>query len=163
MRYTSLILQRCGRHQAVNLLHRGIWSSSISAVHPPRWQSYSRKGLESGHQYRSYSEGIIASFLSHVHGPMVPPVILVGLAITLWTMKCVNMVVFQNKIIYMPYMPPFARSEKIEAYQSESGPVDWHEERIVAADGTSLSLCVGELPLKAELPSEELLLLYFQG
>ena len=56
------------------------------------------------------------------------------------------LVVFQNKIIYMPSVPPFSRSEKIEDYAASCRPVAWREERIRAADGTKLALAVGEIP-----------------
>lgn len=56
------------------------------------------------------------------------------------------LVVFQNKIIYMPSVPPFSRSEKIEDYAASCRPAVWREERIKAADGTKLALAVGEIP-----------------
>ena len=55
------------------------------------------------------------------------------------------LVMFQNKIIYMPSVPPFSRSEQIEAYALGCRPVVWRETRIRAADGTKLTLAVGEM------------------
>ena len=55
-------------------------------------------------------------------------------------------VLFQDKIIYMPYMPPFARSERIEDYAASCKPVEWREERIRSLDGTKISLCTGHIP-----------------
>ena len=78
-----------------------------------------------------------------------------------------NMVVFQNKIIYMPYMPPFARRERIEDYRTECGPVKRREERIDSLDGTRISLIVGELPHAGPEIEDgregKILVLYFQG
>jgi len=74
-------------------------------------------------------------------------------------------VVFQNKIIYMPYMPPFARSEKIADYRADSGSVEWQEHSLLSADGTRLAICVGDIVDSArdEVGEEPLLMLYFQG
>jgi hypothetical protein len=92
----------------------------------------------------------------------VPPVVFVGLAVTLWAYKCVMMVVFQNKIIYMPSMPPFSRSEKIDDYAGVCRPVEWEEKRIRAADGTGLALCVGGIKSSTARP-RHVIVLYFQG
>ncbi|RMY62413.1 hypothetical protein D0865_00424 [Hortaea werneckii] len=54
-------------------------------------------------------------------------------------------VIFQEKFIYMPYMPPFARSEKIEDYKASCKPVEWVEERIRSLDGTKISLAIGRV------------------
>ncbi|KAK4555771.1 hypothetical protein LTR86_006991 [Recurvomyces mirabilis] len=75
-------------------------------------------------------------------------------------------VVFQDRIIYMPYMPPFARSEKIADYAATCRPVSWREERIRSLDGTRISLCVGqtsheERAIKIESP--KMVICYFQG
>lgn len=53
------------------------------------------------------------------------------------------MVIFQNKIIYMPSVPPFSRSEKIADYAARCRPVDWREQHITASDGTSIAVAVG--------------------
>lgn len=37
------------------------------------------------------------------------------------------MVVFQNKIIYMPGLPPNARGERIEDYKNQCGGIQWRE------------------------------------
>ncbi|KAK5113980.1 hypothetical protein LTR62_003103 [Meristemomyces frigidus] len=78
-------------------------------------------------------------------------------------------VVFQERIIYMPYMPPGARSEKIDDYAAVCLPVVWQEERIRSGDGTKISLCVGRLHLEERIPphrheeDEGLVICYFQG
>ncbi|GAB7366588.1 hypothetical protein MBLNU230_g8574t1 [Neophaeotheca triangularis] len=54
-------------------------------------------------------------------------------------------VIFQEKIIYMPYMPPFTRSEKVADYAQACAPVEWREESIRSSDGTKIAVCVGEI------------------
>ena len=74
------------------------------------------------------------------------------------------MVIFQNKIIYMPSMPPFSRSEKIQTYKGQCGPVVWEERRIRSLDGVELAVCVGEMPLpQNEKTERHVVVLYFQG
>lgn len=74
------------------------------------------------------------------------------------------MVAFQNKIIYMPNIPPFSRSETVETYERLCAPVRWEEESIMAEDNTRLALVVGEIPSSnAKKDAERLVVLYFQG
>ncbi|EEY17740.1 conserved hypothetical protein [Verticillium alfalfae VaMs.102] len=72
----------------------------------------------------------------------LPPLMFVGLLGSLWIWKCMMMVVFQNKIIYMPGLPPNARRERIEDYARQCGGISWQARRIRAADGTDLSVCM---------------------
>ncbi|KAI1136066.1 alpha/beta-hydrolase [Hypoxylon sp. FL0543] len=103
----------------------------------------------------------------HVEGLMLAPVIFSGLFVALWTWKCLMMVTFQNKIIYMPGLPPNARSERIQDYASRCVGVQWREERVRAADGTDLALCVTDVDLgpreMPRLPDVVFYILYFQG
>ena len=84
------------------------------------------------------------------------------------------LVLFQNKIIYMPSVPPFSRSEKIVDYAAGCRPVVWREERIRAADGTKLAVAVGETPKKVQVEEvrasrqvvkrrSRVVIVYFQG
>ena len=84
------------------------------------------------------------------------------------------MVLFQDKIIYMPGMPPFARSEKIEDYIKECEDVEWEERHIKSLDGTKIALCIGHIPLatgdqmneagmKSASKAKEVVICYFQG
>ena len=84
------------------------------------------------------------------------------------------MVLFQDKIIYMPGMPPFARSEKIEDYSKECKPVEWEEKHIKSLDGTKIALCIGHIPqaingrrseagVTRESKAKEVVIGYFQG
>lgn len=77
---------------------------------------------------------------------LLPPIVFGGLVITLWTYKCIMMVAFQNKIIYMPSVPPFSRSEKVEDYAVQCTPVVWKEHDIKSVDGTALKLLEGKTP-----------------
>ncbi|KAI1331329.1 Alpha/Beta hydrolase protein [Xylariaceae sp. FL0255] len=113
----------------------------------------------------------------HLEGPALAPVVFAGLFVSLWTWKCFMMVVFQNKIIYMPGLPPNSRREKIEDYKSQLLGLSWREERMRAADGTRLALCVTDLPLgrspssslssskqdNEAPPDRNFYILYFQG
>ena len=83
----------------------------------------------------------------HIPNLLLPPVVFSGLLVALWVWKCIMMVVFQNKIIYMPSMPPNARWEQIADYASRCGGIQWTEERTKAADGTDLALAVTTVPV----------------
>ncbi|KAI1425748.1 Alpha/Beta hydrolase protein [Xylaria sp. FL1777] len=103
----------------------------------------------------------------HIEGPALAPVVYSGLLVSLWTWKCFMMVVFQNKIIYMPGLPPNSRWEKISDYTNRLGGISWREERVRAVDGTDLALCVADLELGSEKgsgsPDTSFYILYFQG
>lgn len=55
------------------------------------------------------------------------------------------MVLFQNKIIYMPGLPPTARGEKLSDYTNLVSGIEWQEARTRAADGTDLALAVASV------------------
>lgn len=100
-----------------------------------------------------------------------PPLIFTGLLLALWGYKCVMLVLFQNRIIYMPSMPPFSRSERIADYAAACRPVVWREERITCArDGTRLAVAVGEIGAGKmedgdgeERERKRVVIIYFQG
>lgn len=99
---------------------------------------------------------------------LVPPTVFMTLLIGLWTYKCIMTVLFQDRIIYMPYMPPFARHEKMEDYIAVCKPVCWEHKHIKSLDGTKLAICVGEAPSSRELCAAEdrvkhVVICYFQG
>lgn len=82
------------------------------------------------------------------------------------------MVLFQNRIIYMPRMPPGARAERIADYTPFCAGIEWTEERIRSSDGTQLALCVssvqsGNCKARGESKSgwepRQVYILYFQG
>ncbi|OAP58604.1 hypothetical protein AYL99_07694 [Fonsecaea erecta] len=74
------------------------------------------------------------------------------------------MVVFQNKIIYMPSVPPFSRSEKVGDYVLQCKPVGWVEHDLKAADGTAIKILEGSVGASAESEVDDhIVVLYFQG
>jgi hypothetical protein len=107
----------------------------------------------------------------HIEGLALAPVVFGGLFVALYTWKCFMLVVFQNKIIYMPGLPPNARWEKIEDYASRCGGIGWREERVRASDGTDLALCVADIDIgrppqaapSYQRPDMSCYVLYFQG
>lgn len=109
------------------------------------------------------------SYLSQMPSVLVVPSVLIGLTLSLWTFKCASLVAFQNKIIYMPSLPPYSRSEKLEDYQSDCGQVVWREESTFSTDGKKLALAIGDIDyekLKQGSSTESgrrLVVLYFQG
>lgn len=77
-----------------------------------------------------------------IHTVLLPPLVFTSLLLSLWLYKSVLLILLQNKIIYMPSMPPFSRSEKIGDYAKLCGRVSWREERIASRDGVPLAVCV---------------------
>ena len=122
--------------------------------HPYRYRRHIR------HSYRRFNVDAIPTVL-------LPPLIFTALLLALWTYKCIAMIVFQNKIIYMPFMPPFSRSERIEDYAKLCWPVVWREQRIRSGDGIEVALAVGDLEGRRETDFNgeriEVVILYFQG
>jgi hypothetical protein len=95
---------------------------------------------------------------------LLPPLVFGGLVIALWAWKCFMMVLFQNKIIYMPGLPPNARRETIADYKNQCGGIQWREERTKAEDGTRISLCVASVDSgPVSRTSRRVHILYFQG
>ena len=95
---------------------------------------------------------------------LLPPVVFAGLVLSLWLYKCCMMILFQNKIIYMPSIPPFSRREEIESYENSCRPIIWRERRITSSDSVNLALCVGETSTKVLNPEiQQVIILYFQG
>ncbi|RMJ09696.1 hypothetical protein CDV36_010674 [Fusarium kuroshium] len=93
----------------------------------------------------------------------MPPLIFGGLFVALWSWKCAMMVLFQNAIIYNPFLPPNARSMRIDEFSRECGGVQWREERIRSLDGTEIALCVSDMPASVTGAKKPVYILYFQG
>ncbi|KAJ5563782.1 hypothetical protein N7513_000024 [Penicillium frequentans] len=85
-------------------------------------------------------------FTSSLPPLLIPPIIFVGLLLTLWTWKCFWIIVMQNKLLYLSWLPPFSRSEQISEYKHECKPVQWAEKRLRSLDGTKLAICEGYIP-----------------
>ncbi|KGO72474.1 hypothetical protein PITC_076510 [Penicillium italicum] len=71
----------------------------------------------------------------------------IGLLLGLWTWKCFWIIVMQNKLLYLSWLPPFTRSEVISDYEAECRPVRWEEKQIRSLDGTKLAVCEGHIPV----------------
>lgn len=117
-------------------------------------------------QYKSLAQSLCTTGFSAI---LLPPAIFLGLAVSLWFYKCLMMVIFQDKIIYMPGIPLFARAERLVDYAQTCWPVVWREKRIVVDDGTEIALCIGDMdsqdPASASQAStaRHVIILYFQG
>lgn len=75
------------------------------------------------------------------------------------------MITFQNKIIYMPNVPPYSRTETVEEYARHCRPVLWEEDSFVTGDGVRISVVVGGIP-REDIEGgegEDVVVLYFQG
>lgn len=101
---------------------------------------------------------------------LYPPAIFVGLLLGLWTWKCFWIIVMQNKLLYLSWLPPFSRSDKIAEYEAECRPVKWEEKQIRSLDGTKLAVCEGYIPTKdneksiiAGKKTKSVVICYFQG
>jgi uncharacterized protein len=132
---------------------RGTPCQSLRRAHPrsvrplcPRWNQRRHSSLG----------GVLGTVL-------LPPAVFTGLLITLWAYKCLMMVVFQNKIIYMPSVPPFSRSEKLDDYAVRCKPVVWREHAIKSGDGTLIKLLEGEQNVVGQQQQSKLVVVYFQG
>lgn len=75
-------------------------------------------------------------------------------------------IIFQDKIIYMPYI---ARYQRIESYASDCKPVVWKQEFIKSTDGTRLAICTGCIPRHHHQQQgkvktrKDVVICYFQG
>ncbi|KAK4251193.1 Alpha/Beta hydrolase protein [Corynascus novoguineensis] len=152
-------------------LHGG-HSSSLTMTH--FWAAAGRQRLLKTNHARALLAGGKRSCRSiRIPTILLPPVVFTGLLVGLWIWYCIMMVVFQNKIIYMPGLPPTSRRERIADWASMCGGVRWIEERTMAEDGTELALAVTTVPLPekrrpaAGSPDKpapiHVYILYFQG
>ncbi|KAJ5159684.1 uncharacterized protein N7482_006688 [Penicillium canariense] len=165
---------RAGRHASVNVgtshssrlrplegLHRYIHINTrkrpvLNQIRSTSWQRKSQ-------QPRSLVTDSIPPIL-------IPPAIFLGLLLGLWTWKCFWIVVLQNKLLYLSWLPPFSRSDKISEYEAECKPVQWKEKQIRSLDGTKLAVCEGQIPVehsrKPVDPTTKIksvVICYFQG
>ncbi|KAL7961175.1 hypothetical protein V8C34DRAFT_312247 [Trichoderma compactum] len=105
----------------------------------------------------------------HLGQVLMPPLIFTGLFLALWCYKCIMLVLFQNAIIYNPFLPPNARSMMISEFSRQCGGIEWKEDRIKSLDGTEIALCISEISCGDERggsskgPKTPVYILYFQG
>ncbi|EAW12300.1 alpha/beta hydrolase [Aspergillus clavatus NRRL 1] len=117
---------------------------------------------------RATSRGLLTSAIPTA---LIPPLIFTTLLLGLWTWKCFWIVLMQNKLLYIAWLPPFARSEQIADYASECRPVTWTQKPIRSLDGTTLAVCEGRIraPVSAPAgrqgthPTKRVVICYFQG
>jgi pimeloyl-ACP methyl ester carboxylesterase len=95
----------------------------------------------------------------HISQLVQVPVIFTGLALVLWSWKCLMLVVFQKKIIYMPYI---ARYDKTHDALFAKRTSPWSVNKLICSDGTNLKYLRQSRP--ALLPPGRLVtMLYLQG
>ena len=94
-----------------------------------------------------------------LHSAIWPPLIFVNLLLALWAykvcdkrmrlimMQCLTLIIFQNKLIYLPYLPFGARKETIQDYTPGLLGLDWMTTKVRTRDGRKLSACVAEIRL----------------
>ncbi|KAG0158097.1 hypothetical protein PDIDSM_5610 [Penicillium digitatum] len=118
-----------------------ISSSSINGLRSTtRKRPSVAQNLQSKVQSRSLITAVVPSFA-------VPPLMFIGLLLGLWTWKCFWIVILQNKLLYLSWLPPFTRSEGISDYEAECRSVLWEEKQIRSLDGTKLAVCEGHIPV----------------
>ena len=139
----------CGRCQSVAKIQRP------NVFSHPRWNNLR---VRSGLQRRNFSVGSVSPVI-------LAPAVFSGLVLALWTYKCLMMVVFQNKIIYMPGVPPFSRMEKVVDCAARCRPVVWEEIAIMAVDGTEIKLLRSSMPQSRinDQSEKDIVVIYFQG
>jgi len=86
------------------------------------------------------------------------------------------LIILQNKLIYLPYIPPGARQETIEDYKPQVLGLDWATTEVRTRDSKKLVACVAEIrfqapcvpqhkltPCRRPIRVSEVVLVYFQG
>lgn len=106
--------------------------------------------------------------LASVSPILLAPAVFTGLTLTLWTYKCVMMVLFQSRIIYMPGIPLGSRKETIESYRSLCQGVEWTEERrLRTTDGKVLAAVSATVSGRGNSiignTEDHVVIVYFQG
>ncbi|KAJ5156880.1 hypothetical protein N7492_009683 [Penicillium capsulatum] len=109
--------------------------------------------------------------MSAIPSFLMPPVIFIGLLLGLWTWKCFWIILMQNKLLYLSWLPPFSRSDAVSEYVSECKPIQWREAQIRSLDGTSLAICEawapasqqGTSPVDRQQKRKTVVICYFQG
>lgn len=143
-------------------LHRDSGTRSNTSNHPLSLvQKRVRVGALDGHLRERHQQHLVQPQLQLLTGLrcrdlftwatsiptiFIPPAIFLGLLLSLWTWKCFWIVLLQDKLLYLSWLPPLSRSEKIEDYAREFRGVQWSETFITSSDGTKLAVCEGRLP-----------------
>ncbi|RAK96486.1 alpha/beta hydrolase [Aspergillus ibericus CBS 121593] len=150
-------MQKCAQRASLSLAG-GTCIRSTLRFHPPSHHIHTSHGATrirpALHTHlrqtlrRSTRQQSCSLFTDAIPPILVPPLIFTGLLLSLWAWKCFWIVVMQEKLLYLTWLPPFARSEKIADYQAECKPVVWEGHQIRSRDGTKLSICEGHIPTK---------------
>lgn len=121
--------------------------------------------LTRAHRQSAEAPAVVLNRRLHLSSVVMPPLIFTGLFVALWCWKCTMLVLFQNAIIYNPFIPPNARKMRISDFARQCGGVEWREERIRSLDGTSIALCINEMPSRpgGVEAKPAVYILYFQG
>ncbi|KAJ0420367.1 Alpha/Beta hydrolase protein [Aspergillus carlsbadensis] len=161
----SWALRRLWRspHQAPAIGKQGL----ITSLHNFRGSRHPIQHSPRQHLSRQGLLGARPLFTEAIPSILVPPAIFIGLLLALWTWKCFWIVVLQDKLLYLSWLPPLSRSESTADYASEFRGVQWTEKSIRSLDGTKLALCEGQFPTKAAIPPDarkkSVVICYFQG
>ncbi|KAL2812168.1 Alpha/Beta hydrolase protein [Aspergillus granulosus] len=126
----------------------------------------SRQCMQNSPRHRGQGlPGVRPLFTESIPSILVPPAIFVGLLLTLWTWKCFWIVVLQDKLLYLSWLPPLSRSESIADYAGEFRGVQWAEKSMRSLDGTKLVLSEGRFATKPRSPGpkKSVVICYFQG
>lgn len=99
-----------------------------------------------------------------LHTALWPPLVFAQLLLSLWAYKvchkqarlnmvqCLMMIIFQNKLIYLPYIPYGARKETIQDYIPQLLGFNWATLEIKTRDGERLTTCTAEIRLVSCTP-----------
>ncbi|KAL4960532.1 alpha/beta hydrolase [Aspergillus stella-maris] len=108
-------------------------------------------------QIRSLSFSSLTFLFTTLPTPLIPPTIFLTLLITLWTWKCLWIIILQDKLLYLSWLPPLSRSEEVGEYKGEFRGVDWREGEIRSLDGVRLRVVEGRRKRK------KVVIAYLQG
>lgn len=163
--FTGFSLLRTALHSPISRSLHTRSNALFMSISPPRLPTSQSRRFFQRPLNPSSQQTRRTIFTESLPTVLVPPAVFLCCFTGLWSYKIIMTIVFQNKLIYMPYMPPFARSEKIEEYTAACKPVVWEEQRIKSVDGTRISLCVGNIPPSDALKAtpRHVVIIYFQG
>ncbi|KZT67298.1 alpha/beta-hydrolase [Daedalea quercina L-15889] len=120
--------------------------------------------------YRMLSSLIAASPLLSLQPTSEAPSVwlaiatLIGLPAALWAYKCLMMIVFQRKIVYMGYVPPGSRTEQLGVDVPVPKGLECEEIRLQSERGVTLyGIDVRQKPRRPLPDSRKIVVLYLQG
>ncbi|KZS93417.1 alpha/beta-hydrolase, partial [Sistotremastrum niveocremeum HHB9708] len=99
----------------------------------------------------------------HSPSPWLVALTFVGLPLSLWIYKCMMMVLFQRKIIYMAYVPPGARDEDLDLNDPILRGVRCEVVQIPTGPKSSIAGIAFESSGSQISSNPPLVIIYFQG